>query len=401
MRVAVLSANPKSGGGGYSNQCGSLLERLATHPAGDALALASLRTSGTPSRDTGYDEYPLGMDLPDGNPRWCAAVARRLAPFAPDVVISLLDVRFLGRLAPALAPAKWWAWVPVDCSPASPHDVAALQGCHKAIAMARFGEAQLQAAGVANVVYVPLGVESDFTVTVDQDARRAYRAQLAGEDCTHLTLIVAANTHGDRKNLPMQIAAWWAFSRNKPGARLYLHTGHRRPGAPDLVALVRELGIGDKVIFGPDAAGRLSTAEMVRLYNSSDVLMLCSRGEGVGLPVLEAQSCGTPAIVTNASAQPELLRWGKKVSVVDMTYEPPLGAYWALPDVTEILYALEELYAEWQLAGGAWPLEQRRSVSAEIRSEFSWDVVFRKMWSPLVHGLSVDSVALSQAVSGG
>lgn len=400
MRVAVLSANPKSGGGGYSNQCGSLLERLATHPAVDALALASLRTSGTPPRDTGYDEYPLGMDLPDGNPRWCAAVARRLAPFAPDVVISLLDVRFLGRLAPALAPAEWWAWVPVDCEPASPHDVAALQGCHKAIAMARFGEAQLQAAGVANVIYIPLGVESDFVVW-DEDARRAYRAQLAGADCTHLTLIVGANTHGDRKNLPAQIAAWWAFSQRHKGAKLYLHTGDRRPGAPDLRAVVRELGIGDKVIFGPDAAGRLSTDEMVRLYNSSDLLMLVSRGEGVGLPVLEAQACGVPCIATNASAQPELLRWGKLVAVEGTTYEPPLGAYWAQPAVDGILFALEELFAEQQACGGRWPMAQRRSVSAAVHSEFGWDHVFREMWSPLVHGLSVDSVALSAGISGG
>jgi glycosyltransferase involved in cell wall biosynthesis len=302
------------------------------------------------------------------------------------VLITFLDCRFLGRLAAAVAPAKWLPWMPIDCEPVCPHDVVAIDGCHTAIAMARYGEDQLHAAGVPNVVYIPLGVEADFVVC-DQDARRSYRAQLAGDDCTHLTLIVAANTHGDRKNLPMQIAAWWAFSRNKVGARLYLHTGHRRPGAPDLAALVRELGIGDRVIFAPDGEARFTTAEMVRLYNSADALLSCSRGEGFGLAVVEAQACGCPAIVTNASAQPELIRWGKKVGVVDMTYEPPLGAYWALPDAVGILYALEEMYDEWTDAGGAWPLEQRLQVSAAVHQEYGWDQVFDRCWTPLVQNL--------------
>lgn len=387
MRVALLSANPRTYGG-YANQTKSLLGRLATHPDVSALALASLRTAGTPPRDNAYVEFPLGMDLPDGNPRWCADVARRLSPWRCDVFISFLDVRFLGRLAPALVPAKWLPWVPIDCSPMSPHDVAALQGCNTAIAMARFGEAQLQAAGFTNVAYIPLAIENDCTVLPDQDARRAYRAQLAGAGCEHLTLIVAANTHGDRKNLPMQICAWWAFSRNKPGARLYLHTGHRRPGAPDLRAVVQQLGIEDKVIFAPDGPANLSTADLVRLYNAADVFMLVSRGEGFGVPAVEAQACGVPVVMTDASAQPELLRWGKLVNVEDATYEPPLGAWWALPDGPGILYALEDLYAEWQAYGGAWPLEQRLQVSAAVHKEYGWDGVFERHWAPLIRGLA-------------
>ena len=39
---------------------------------------------------------------------------------------------------------------------------------------------------------------------------------------------------------------------------------------------------------------------MAGWYRSLDVLSACSYGEGFGLPILEAQACGSPAIVTDA-----------------------------------------------------------------------------------------------------
>lgn len=399
MRVAVLSANPNTVGG-YACQTKSLLRRLAQHPAVDDVAVASLRTAGRSVREGDYTVIPLGMDLPDGSDNNTADMARLVKTFAPDVVVSLIDVRFLGKLAAALAPAMWLPWVPIDCEPVSPFDVTALDGCHTAIAMARHGEEQLRAAGIPNVAYIPLGIEVAYTVLPDHEARRAFRAQLAGAECEHLTAIVAANTFGDRKNLPMQLAAWWAFSRNKPGARLYVHAGHRRQGAPDLAAVVRELGIEDKVIFAPNAPGKLTTAEMAQLYNAADVLMLCSRGEGFGVPIIEAQACGVPVVTTNFSAMPELLRWGQAVAVADVTYEPPLAAWWAKPDAAGILFALEELYDEWQACGGAWPLEQRREVSAEIHGEYGWDQVFAQHWAPLIQSLQSQERGIHEQYDG-
>ncbi|MBP9212585.1 MAG: glycosyltransferase, partial [Bacteroidetes bacterium] len=46
----------------------------------------------------------------------------------------------------------------------------------------------------------------------------------------------------------------------------------------------------------------LSDAEMASLYTACDVLVHPYRGEGFGLPILEAMACGTPAIVTNGGA---------------------------------------------------------------------------------------------------
>jgi GT2 family glycosyltransferase/Flp pilus assembly protein TadD len=46
----------------------------------------------------------------------------------------------------------------------------------------------------------------------------------------------------------------------------------------------------------------LSDKEIASLYTACDVLVHPYRGEGFGLPILEAMACGTPAIVTNGGA---------------------------------------------------------------------------------------------------
>lgn len=59
-----------------------------------------------------------------------------------------------------------------------------------------------------------------------------------------------------------------------------------RPNAPEIIHLTQEL----------------STDEMARLYAACDCLVHPYRGEGFGLPVLEAMACGLPVIVTGGGA---------------------------------------------------------------------------------------------------
>ena len=47
----------------------------------------------------------------------------------------------------------------------------------------------------------------------------------------------------------------------------------------------------------------LSDAGMASLYNACDAFVLPSRGEGMGLPILEAAACGMPVITTRCTAQ--------------------------------------------------------------------------------------------------
>ena len=56
---------------------------------------------------------------------------------------------------------------------------------------------------------------------------------------------------------------------------------------------------------------RLSVDELVRLYNSVQILVSPSLYEGFGLPAAEAMACGTAVIATTAGAFPEFIEDGR------------------------------------------------------------------------------------------
>jgi alpha-1,3-rhamnosyl/mannosyltransferase len=86
---------------------------------------------------------------------------------------------------------------------------------------------------------------------------------------------------------------------------------------PQAVARVPELtlalaGPRNKRLVGADLApwkrtlGFVTAAELATLYRSAACLVIPSRYEGFGLPVLEAMRLGTPVICTRASSLPEV-----------------------------------------------------------------------------------------------
>jgi glycosyltransferase involved in cell wall biosynthesis len=104
--------------------------------------------------------------------------------------------------------------------------------------------------------------------------------------------------------------------------------------------------------------GWVGDEEMARFYGMCDVLLNPARGEGFGLPVVEAQACGTPVIVTKASSMPELCGAGWVVEG-QKTWAWLHQADWVTPSVPGLVKALEKAY------GGAGQLRQRARKFAE------------------------------------
>ncbi len=71
---------------------------------------------------------------------------------------------------------------------------------------------------------------------------------------------------------------------------------------PEAPALARELGVDGQVVW----TGYLSDSELIRRYQTADLLILPSRYEGFGLPVIEAMACGTPVLCSTAAALREI-----------------------------------------------------------------------------------------------
>jgi glycosyltransferase involved in cell wall biosynthesis len=82
-------------------------------------------------------------------------------------------------------------------------------------------------------------------------------------------------------------------------------------GAQGLRDTIANLGLTDRVIF----LGYVADAELPLLYNAATVFAYPSLYEGFGLPVIEAQACGTAVLTSNSSSLPEAA--GEAAMMVD------------------------------------------------------------------------------------
>jgi glycosyltransferase involved in cell wall biosynthesis len=138
-----------------------------------------------------------------------------------------------------------------------------------------------------------------------------------------------------RKAWAEQLAAFTRLHRNHPG---------------EVILKVNCAADPSQSIRLPEAAFQwtsgLSDEEMAGWYRSLDVLSACSYGEGFGLPILEAQACGTPVIVTDSAPvneEPGLLAC--KVACKPI-WNDMYHAYWHKPSVTKLHEALEDAFAK-------------------------------------------------------
>ncbi|MBA2450006.1 MAG: glycosyltransferase family 4 protein [Chloroflexi bacterium] len=97
--------------------------------------------------------------------------------------------------------------------------------------------------------------------------------------------------------------------------RLHL-LGH--PLYPDPRPLVRELDLGDRIIF----TGQIREQDKAPLYSGATLFVFPSLYEGFGMPVLEAMACGAPVITSRLSALPEVV--GDAGALVDPYSEPAI-----------------------------------------------------------------------------
>lgn len=110
--------------------------------------------------------------------------------------------------------------------------------------------------------------------------------------------VLFVGTLEPRKNLVRLVEA---FARVRDGQTKLVLVGGKGWLYDDLFAQVERLGLNDEVIF----AGYVRSEELPLWYNAARALAYPSLYEGFGLPVLEAQACGTPVLTSNVSSLPE------------------------------------------------------------------------------------------------
>lgn len=269
------------------------------------------------------------------------------------------------------------SWCPVDHQPVSP-EVLRWARQHYTIAMSKFGQAEFAKQGV-DARYAPHGVDTQVFKPTPTDVRERMRVPADA----YLITINAANKGGTpvRKAWSEMLSAAVLLMHRHPDAYLYLHTQlDGLSNGPALRVMITALGIPQDRLRIADqyeyVSGRIPDEALAAIYSASDVLLATSMGEGFGIPVVEAQACGLPVIVTDFSAQSELCGSGWKVG-----YQPWFdhyqGSFLATPLIAEILRGLEHAYE----ARGDQSL---RDKAVAFAAEYDADRVFDIYWRPVL-----------------
>lgn len=129
--------------------------------------------------------------------------------------------------------------------------------------------------------------------------------------------ILFVGTLQPRKNVPVLIEAFEILGRMKAGRSLKKYSKHKtKPPkiklvlagkvgwlADETLARIKSSSLSDDII----QTGFVNDTQKFTLYQNATAVVLLGKGEGFGLPPLEALSYGTPTVVANDASLPEAI----------------------------------------------------------------------------------------------
>lgn len=178
-----------------------------------------------------------------------------------------------------------------------------LQNADKAFFISQMGTDEAIKAGVDTAEHLVVGMDTNSWRLRTKEEYEKGRKLFNISDDTLVVLTVADNQ--ERKNLSKAMEIVSRVKKEKGiKVKYILVTREHSEVGWKLRDLAMDYGIpSDLMIFERG----LSFGELYSLYAISDVFLLTSKAEGLGMPVMEAMSVGVPVVATNCGAMPELL----------------------------------------------------------------------------------------------
>lgn len=358
---------------GYGVQTGLVVPRLQA--LGHDLAISALwgvqgGLISIPGPRSPIAVYPRGYHLHGED-----VVGPHALHHQADVVVTHYDA---WTIDPARIPVPWVPWFPVDAENGPGPVLQRAAAAAVRLVQSHAGERELHNVGL-DCLYVPAGYEPGMYYPDDGSALK----ESLGAAGKFLVGMIAANkgTQPCRKAFPQAFEGFGLFHKQHPDSVLYVHAQSQSPEGLDLVALADHYGIGDAIRFA-NPYGMIvgyDDAEMRQLYSAFDVLLAPSMGEGFGVPILEAQACGTGVITGGWTAMPEITRSGyalPKESAYKYHF-PAYGDWWL---------ARPESVAEALSDSVGWSFEPARV--AERVAEYQIDRVLGEYWVPAMNRIA-------------
>jgi len=244
-----------------------------------------------------------------------------------------------------------------------------------------------------NLYQIYHGVDTDDFFPVPQTVARA---ALGLPQDAFIVGMVARNQY--RKRFDILAKAFDEFSKDKPDAKLYLHTSLHDVGF-DIVDISTQFNFKGKLILteGLELPEGVPTRALNMIYNSFDVNALISLGDGFGLPVAESMAVGCPQIVSDHSCLRELVDGHGGLTVKNAAWilnVSGINTWGGVSDVDDLVKKLNLLYTNKDL---------RLKLAEDaynyiLQDKFNWDTIakqFDEIIGTMLHLLPVNKRELA------
>ncbi|MGH9190525.1 MAG: glycosyltransferase [Acidimicrobiales bacterium] len=316
---------------------------LAMHFAG--LKVAYRNAYGA---DDGPVEHPLLADL----------VARRARRSATQLAYSQADAfsRVQG--------ARKVGWTMLEVTGLPKEWVDGCNSMDEVWVPASFNVETFRASGVRVPIRVmPLGVDPDY-----------YHPGITGFRPSRRYTFLSVFEWGERKAPEVLLRAFATEFKESEDVMLLLSVFNRDPSVDVEQEIARlELPVGAPIVVMSNP--EFADAQMGALYRSADCFVLPTRGEGFGMPVLEAMACGLPTIATAWSGPADFLHGGvgypldvKAMVPAEARCPYYAGFEWADPDADHLRFLLREVFDHPEAARA-----KGLAAAGEVAANLTWD----------------------------
>jgi len=181
---------------------------------------------------------------------------------------------------------------------------------HKAVTYTEFGRSVVNDGKCVpdmKIDVIPHGINQEVFYKKYTNRKDAKKNLLAKSNKPDSFIFLSANRNQPRKKLDVTMEGFKIFAENKNDVLLHMHCGVR-DASIDVPKLSIRLGIDNKLILTNLGTGVQTVPDeaLNNIYNSSDVGLNSSMGEGWGLTSIEHAITGAPQIVPNHSACAEV-----------------------------------------------------------------------------------------------
>lgn len=147
----------------------------------------------------------------------------------------------------------------------------------------------------------------------------------------------------NRKSIDTQLIAFKKFNEKYNNSILFIHSiKDKYTITHPMEELISTLGFkDDNFLWNKDT---LNEEQLHELYEMSDIFLSCSKGEGFGVPILEAQKYNTNIITNNFCSMKEHNFQDNVVEVSTYSIHYGISANWVISSSENIFNMMEKLY---------------------------------------------------------